>query len=103
MVLNKAPSFKNHGRPAQTMKGRISNYRGSDKTKQGNQLIVLADGVANRESANKLVGKRVQWKSSGGKLHVGVIASPHGNKGALRVRFPKGLPGQALSSEVEIQ
>ena len=27
----------------------------------------------------------------------------HGNKGAVRVKFEKGLPGQAISTKVKIE
>ena len=33
---------------------------------------------------------------------VGTIVSPHGNKGLVRVRFRRGLPGQALGTTVKI-
>jgi len=32
----------------------------------------------------------------------GVILKPHGRTGTLRVKFKKGLPGQALSTKVRI-
>ena len=57
----------------------------------------------NRKDAAKLIGKEVIWKSSGGKEIKGKIASPHGNKGLVRVIFEKGLPGQAITTEVEVK
>ncbi|HDO42134.1 MAG TPA: 50S ribosomal protein L35ae, partial [Candidatus Bathyarchaeota archaeon] len=33
---------------------------------------------------------------------VGTIVSPHGNKGLVRARFRRGLPGQALGTTVKI-
>jgi len=31
------------------------------------------------------------------------VRSPHGNKGALRVLFERGMPGQAIGTKVELQ
>jgi large subunit ribosomal protein L35Ae len=84
------------------MKGTIANFRKSRHRQVGNQMIVLVDGVDNREKASKLVGKKVLWKSSASKEIKGEVRSAHGNKGALRVLFEKGMPGQAVSQKVEI-
>jgi len=31
------------------------------------------------------------------------VADAHGNKGAVRVIFEKGMPGQAIANKVEVQ
>ena len=85
------------------MKGVIVNFRGSRRVKKGNQMIVLADGVNNKESAEKLIGKKVVWKTSAGKQLTGQITSAHGNSGALRVRFDTGMPGQSIGTKVLIE
>ncbi|MEM3113093.1 MAG: 50S ribosomal protein L35ae [Candidatus Pacearchaeota archaeon] len=62
-------------------------------------------GAKNREEASKFMGKEVIWISPGKnkkKIH-GKISGPHGNKGLVRAIFEKGLPGQALTTEVEIK
>lgn len=84
------------------MKARIASYRRSVTRTYGNQVIVEAEGVANREAATKLVGKKVTW-NTGKRSLSGEIASAHGKKGALRVRFEGGMPGQCLGQEVSIQ
>ncbi len=84
------------------MKGVIVNYRGSHKTQNPYQMIIKVEGIRSREKAEKLVGKTVVWKTPSGKEIKGRITAPHGNKGAVRARFEKGLPGQALGTEVEI-
>ena len=33
----------------------------------------------------------------------GVIKAPHGNKGLVRAIFEKGLPGQAITTKVDIE
>ncbi len=66
-------------------------------------MIVYLNESDNREKAAKLVGKEVVWKSPAGKEINGKVASAHGNKGAVRVIFEKGLPGQSLTTKVEIK
>jgi len=80
----------------------IHNYKRSIHKPAGNQMIVLVEGVDSREKAKSYVGKAVVW-SSGKKDIKGEVRSPHGNKGALRVLFENGMPGQAIGQEVKIQ
>ena len=49
------------------------------------------------------MGKGEVWKSAEGKEINGKVASAHGNKGALRVIFEKGLPGQSVGQKVIIE
>ncbi|MFA4983551.1 MAG: 50S ribosomal protein L35ae, partial [Candidatus Micrarchaeia archaeon] len=37
-----------------------------------------------------------------GKEIIGKVSKAHGNSGAVLARFDKGLPGQAIGTEVEI-
>jgi large subunit ribosomal protein L35Ae len=85
------------------MQGTISNYKGSHKRKVMNQLIILVDGVDSKEKAAGLVGKKVVWASPAGKEMKGEVRSAHGNKGAVRVLFETGMPGQALGKKVKIE
>jgi ribosomal protein L35AE/L33A len=48
-----------------------------------------------------MVGLRVGWPADVPKIY-GKIVGIHGRKGVLRVRFKRGLPGQALSTNVKI-
>ncbi len=84
------------------MKGTISNFKGGRHTQYTNQMIVVAEGITKREDATEMVGKTVSWKSPAGKEIKGEIRSAHGNKGALRVLFEKGMPGQAIATKVDI-
>ena len=84
------------------MKGLIVNYRRGRHTQRPNWAIIHIPGIKSREEAQKLVGKKVIWRSPGGKGIVGEIRAPHGNGGKVRARFERGLPGQALGTEVEI-
>ena len=85
------------------MKGVIVNFRGSRRVKKGNQMIVQVSGVNKRDDAEKLVGKKVVWKTSAGKQIAGQITALHGNSGALRVRFESGMPGQSIGTKVLIE
>ena len=85
------------------MEGVIKNFRRSRTRQKTNHMIVYLDDSCNREKAAKLVGKSVVWKSPAGKEINGKVASAHGNKGAVRVIFEKGLPGQSLGSKIEIK
>ena len=85
------------------MKGKVIQFRRGRKTVHERHFLIEVDGVANREEAGKLVGKEVEWKSPAGKVIKGKIASAHGNKGVVRAIFEKGLPGQAVTTEVDIR
>jgi len=84
------------------MKGILSGNRRGVHTAYTNQYVVEVDGVADRASANGVIGKTVTWTSITGKKIVGKISKAHGNSGALLARFDKGLPGQAIGTEVDI-
>ena len=89
-----------------SMKGVIAAFRGSHKTRRGNQLIVYPDSVKSKKEAVALEGKKVVWNNPEGKKKVtisGYVSKAHGGKGALRVVFEKGLPGQSLGTKVEIE
>jgi len=85
------------------MDGLIVAFRGSHHTQYETQMIIQAKGVDSKDKAAKLVGHKVKWSSPAGKDINGEIKSAHGNKGAMRVIFEKGMPGQALSTAVKIE
>ena len=85
------------------MDGIIKNFKRSVHHTDGNQMIVVVPGVESKDAASKLVGKKVSWKSPAGKELKGEVRSAHGNKGALRVLFESGMPGQSVGSKVSIQ
>ena len=60
-------------------------------------------GAKNKKEAEGFVGKQVEWKSPAGKIIKGKIAAPHGNKGIVRAIFERGLPGQAITNEIEVK
>jgi large subunit ribosomal protein L35Ae len=83
------------------MKGIVVQFRrGRHRIHEKHYLLDL--GMQNRTEAKKLVGKEVIWKSSAGKEIKGKISDAHGNRGIVRAIFESGLPGQAITSEVEV-
>lgn len=84
------------------MKGKIVSYRRGRNTQSNNQMLIRVEGVETKESATKLIGKKVVWKSKKAVIE-GQISAIHGAKGVVRVTFDKGMPGQAITSEVSIE
>jgi len=85
------------------MKAMIAHFRRGRHTQHTNQFLLIVEGVDTRAKASQLIGKRVVWKSPGHKEIFGKISATHGNKGAVRARFSRGLPGDALGKHVEIR
>jgi large subunit ribosomal protein L35Ae len=84
------------------MKGLLVQFRRSrHRIKEKHYLLDL--GVKSREEAKKMAGRVVEWKSPAGKIIKGKISDAHGNKGLVRAIFEKGLPGQAITNEVDVK
>lgn len=83
------------------MKAKITNFRRSRRIVTGNQMVITLPKVESVEAAGKYVGKEVSY-NTGKSLIKGKITSAHGNSGAMRVLFEKGMPGQAIGGEVDI-
>ena len=84
------------------MEGIINNFRRGAKTQTMSHMVVYLKDSDSREKASQLVGKSIVWKSPAGKEIKGKVAAAHGNKGAVRVIFEKGMPGQSIGAKVEI-
>ncbi|MBU0907478.1 MAG: 50S ribosomal protein L35ae [Nanoarchaeota archaeon] len=84
------------------MKGIVVQFRRGRKTIHERHYL-LDLGLTTRDEAKKMAGKEVIWKSSAGKEIKGKISGAHGNKGLVRAIFEKGLPGQAVTTEVEVR
>jgi len=83
--------------------GKVVQFRRGRKTIIDKHFLIEVDGVSNRKDADKLVGKEVIWSSPAGKKITGKVSGAHGNKGVVRAIFEKGLPGQAVTTKVEIK
>ena len=84
------------------MKGTIANFRSSRHRQTDNQMIIVIDGISTKEKAAQIVGKKVVFKTETEREIIGKVSAVHGNKGAIRAIFEKGMPGQSLSKKVEI-
>ena len=79
------------------------NFRGGRHTQYDNQMIILVDEIDSKEKANALIGKKVTWSSPAKKEIKGIVKAAHGCKGALRVLFERGMPGQSIGQKVKIE
>ncbi len=84
-------------------KGRVIQFRRGRKTIHERHFLIEIPEATSRGKAQKFVGKSVVWKSPAGKVIEGKVSSAHGNKGVVRAIFEQGLPGQAITTEVEIK
>lgn len=84
------------------MEGTVVSFRRGKNNYTPRHFLILPSGCDSKEKASKLVGKKVTWKSVGGKVISGKVAAAHGGKGVVRVIFEKGLPGQAITTQVDI-
>ncbi len=66
-------------------------------------MIAVVDSIKTREAAEKLTKKKASWKTPSGKIINGYVSRPHGNKGALRIVFERGMPGQAINNKITIE
>jgi len=85
------------------IKGKVIQFRQGRHTMHERHFLIEIDGITTRKDAGKFVGKEVEWKSPAGKVINGKISAAHGNNGVVRAIFEKGLPGQAITTGVEIK
>jgi len=83
--------------------GKIIQFRRGRKTITERHFLIEVKGISTRKDAEKLAGKSVEWKSPAGKIIKGKVSGAHGNNGLVRAIFEKGLPGQAITTKVEIK
>ena len=85
--------------------GKVIQFRRGRKTYKPRHFLIEIPETDTREKATKLVGKTVEWKSTGKepKTITGKISSAHGGNGVVRAIFEKGLPGQAMGTNVQIK
>ncbi len=84
---------------------RVIQFRRGRKTYTPRHFLIEIQGIDSREKATEFVGKEVIWTSTGKdtKKIRGKISSAHGGNGVVRAIFEKGLPGQAIGTEVELK
>jgi len=84
------------------MEAVIANFRKSVHSQKTNHMVIYIQGVDSKEKAKSLIGKTVVWKSPAGKEMKGKISNVHGNKGAVRAIFERGMPGQSIGSKIVV-
>lgn len=84
--------------------GKVIQFRRGRKNYTPRHFLIEIPGTESREAANKFVGKIATWTSMGKNQTkiIGKISSAHGGNGVVRAIFEKGLPGQAIGTDVEI-
>ncbi len=86
---------------SQTIYGRITNYRVGNKSQTPQECLVEFKGINTVALAGNLVGQKVAWKSKE-NVRLGQVKGLHGRNGIVKVRFRRGVPGQAIGTVVEI-
>ena len=81
--------------------GKVIQFRRGRHTIHERQFLIDL-GLQKKSEAEKFVGKQVNWVSPAGKIIKGKISAPHGNRGILRAIFERGLPGQAITTKVNV-
>ena len=85
----------------QPVYGRIMNYRIGIRTQKSRECLVKFTDIVTASKAGQLIGRKVVWKSEN-RQFIGKIVGFHGKNGIVRVRFEKGVPGQALGTVAEL-
>ena len=84
------------------VKALFVNYVGGRHTQRNKQILVKIDQVGDENKVAKYIGRKVTWKSPSGNTLTGKIMSVRGGNGVLKAIFRKGLPGQAIGKELNI-
>ena len=86
---------------SQPIYGTILNYRIGIGTQNPKECLIQFAHVNSAAHAGQLFNRKVVWKQGDSKF-IGKIVGVHGKKGVVRVKFQKGVPGQALGTTVEL-
>jgi len=65
-------------------------------------MLIELENVNSKEKAKEFLGKKLVWTSPSGKNIEGKILALHGNKGVVRAKFERNLPGQAITTKVQV-
>lgn len=77
------------------------NYRIGIRAQMSRECLIQFAHVDSAAQAGQFIGQKVTWKGENKKF-VGKILGLHGKNGTVRVKFKKGVPGQALGATVEL-
>jgi large subunit ribosomal protein L35Ae len=84
------------------MKAQVLGYRTGRHTQNVNQMLLEVEGITSKDKAQPLLGKKIVWKTPAGREIKGEIIGLHGNKGVVRAKFERNLPGQAIGTKVDL-
>ncbi len=76
------------------------NYRTGIRAQTSRECLVQFIDIVSQAQPN-FIGRKVVWKGEKSALF-GKIVGFHGKNGVVRVRFKKGVPGQAIGSTVQL-
>lgn len=65
------------------------------------ECLIEFEQVDSAGTAGKLLGQKVIWKNKSNRF-IGKVVAAHGRNGIVRVRFTRGVPGQAIGTLVEL-
>lgn len=86
---------------SESLIGFVVSYRTGPKTQRSKECVLKFPNVKSSSEAARLVGRKVAWSAGERKIR-GKIVALHGKRGLVRVRFRRGVSGQALGTRVEI-
>ena len=86
---------------SQPVYGKIVNYRIGIRRQNPRECLIQFAHINSASLACQLIQRKVVWKQGTCKL-IGKIAGSHGKNGVVKVKFQKGVPGQALGTSVEL-
>jgi large subunit ribosomal protein L35Ae len=81
--------------------GRILNYRIGIRTQMSHECLIQFADVISVAQSGQIIGRKVVWKGENKDIS-GKIVGFHGKNGVVRVKFKKGLPGQAIGTTVQL-
>jgi len=81
--------------------GRILNYRIGIRTQMSHECLIQFADVVSAAQLGRFIGRKVVWKGENKDIS-GKIVGFHGKNGVVRVKFKKGLPGQAIGTNVQL-
>ncbi len=86
---------------SESLIGFVVSYRTGPKTQRSKECVLKFPNVRSPSEAARLIGRKVAWPVGERKIR-GKIVALHGKRGLVRVRFRRGVSGQALGTRVEI-
>ena len=82
------------------LKGKFIGYKGGQRTQHSKYALIRLEGVDGRSETATYIGRKVVWHSTSGGRSIGKVVGVHGRGDVLKVRFRKGLPGEAVGTDV---